>query len=113
MSTPNGLLYCSKRDAGLGIPKLQALATSSALKHGTILLNSLDTAIHAQLQETMLEQRLQSLVKAMRLQWPIINFKVIDAYKECMKAEELKAWSQSQTKGRGVTSFMHDRCGSA
>jgi hypothetical protein len=59
MSTPDGLLYCSKRDGGLGIPKLEALATSSALKQGTTLLNSLDPAIHGLLQETKLEQRLE------------------------------------------------------
>jgi len=51
MSIPNGLLYCSKRDGGLGIPKFEALATSTALKQGITLLNSLDTAIHALLKE--------------------------------------------------------------
>jgi hypothetical protein len=30
-----------------------------------------------------------------------------------MKADELKAWSQLQTKGRGVTSFTDDRNGNA
>ena len=63
MSTPNGLLYCSKRESGLGIPKSEVLATSSALKQGMTLLNSPDPAIHALLQETKLEQRLQSLAK--------------------------------------------------
>jgi hypothetical protein len=31
-STPNGLLYCCKRDGGLGIPKLETLAISTTLK---------------------------------------------------------------------------------
>jgi hypothetical protein len=87
MGTPNGLLHCSKRDCGLGIPKLEALATSSALKQGTTLLNSLDPAIHALLQETKLEQRLQSLAKAMSLQGPILNFRVIDSYKKRIRTE--------------------------
>jgi predicted transcriptional regulator len=113
MSTPNGLLYCGKRDGGLGIPKLEALSLSSTLKQGPTLLNSLDQAIHALLQETQLEERLQSLAKAMRLQWPILNFRAIDAYKKRMKSEELKTWSQLQTKGRGVTSFSDDRYGNA
>jgi len=111
-STPNGLLYCSKRDGGLGVPKLEALASSTALKQGVTLLNSLDPAIHALLQETQLENRLLSLAKAMRLQWPILNFRHIDAYKKRMKAEELTKWSQL-TKGRGVTSFADDRNGNA
>jgi hypothetical protein len=113
MSTPNGLLYCSKRDGGLGVPKLEALATSSTLKQGITLLNSFDPATHALLQETKLEQRLQSLAKAMRLPWPIPNFKSIDAYKKRMKADELKNWSQLQSKGRGVASFKDDRNGNA
>ena len=100
MSTPNGLLYCSKRDEGLGAPKLEALATSTALKQGITLLNSLDPAAHALLTETKLEQRLSSLAKAMRLPWPILNFKTIDAYKRRKKSEELNRWSQLKSKGR-------------
>jgi len=57
---------------------LEALATRSALKQGITLLNMLDPAIHAVLQETRLEQRLQGLAKAMRLQWPIVIFRVIE-----------------------------------
>ena len=44
MSNPNGILSCSKRDGGLGIPKLEALVTSTMLKQGIILLNSLQHA---------------------------------------------------------------------
>jgi len=93
MSTPNGLLYCSKRDGGLGIPKLEALVTSTMLKQGIRLLNSLDPTIHALLKETKLE-RLSSLAKAMRLLWPILNFGVTDSYKKQMRTTELKYWSQ-------------------
>ena len=112
MSTPNGLLYCSKRDGGLGIPKMEALVTSTMMKQGITLLNSLDPTIHALLKETKLEQRLSSLAKAMRLTWPILNFRVIDSYKKQMRNNELKCWSQ-MTKGRGVTSFTDDRSGNA
>jgi len=113
MSTPNGLLYCSKRDGELGIPKLEALATRSAFKQGTTFLNTLDPAIHALLQETRLEQRLQGLAKAMRLQWPILTLRVIDSYKKRMKTDELKAWTQLQSEGRGVTAFTDDMNGNA
>jgi hypothetical protein len=113
MSTPNGLLYCSKRDGGLGIPKMETLATSTMLKQGITLLNSLDPAAHALLNETKLEQRLQNLAKAMRLTWPILNFRVIDSYKKSQKTNELKQWSQLQSKGKGVTSFSDDRHGNA
>ena len=113
MSTPNGLLYCSKRDGGLGITKLEALVTNTSLKQGITLLNTLDPAIHALLQETKLEQRLISLAKAIRLPWPILNFRVIDSYKKRVKEDELKNWSQMKTKGRGVTAFKDDRNGNA
>jgi hypothetical protein len=55
MSTPNGLLYCSKRDGGLGIPKLEVLASTTALKQGITLLNTLEPTIHALLHKTKLE----------------------------------------------------------
>jgi hypothetical protein len=113
MSTPNGLLYCSKRDGGLGVPPLETLPMSTVLKQGITLLNSLDPAIHALLTESKLEQRLKSIAEAMRLQWPIMNFTVIDSYKKRMKSAELERWSQLQTKGRGVQSFVDDRNGNA
>jgi len=113
MSTPNGLLYCSKRDGGLGIPKMETLAACSALKQGITLLNSLDPTTRALLQETKLEQRLENLAKTMRLPWPILNVRAIDSYKMRMKKDELKAWSLLPTKGRGVTAFADDRNGNA
>ena len=58
-----------------------------------------------------MEQRIQSITKAMRLQWPILNLRVIDSYKKRMRTEELKSWSQPQSKGRGVASFTGDRNG--
>lgn len=94
------------------MPKLEVLAKSTMLKQGITLLNSLDPATHALLKETKLEQRLQSSAKAIRIQWPITNFRTIDAYKKRMKVEELRKWSQ-QTKGRGVTLFTDDRHGNA
>ena len=101
------------RDGGLGIPKLEALASSTALKQGITLLNSIDPAIQSLLQETKLELRLQSLTKAIRMTWPIMNFRAIDAYKRRMKADELQSWSQLQSKVRGVTAFTDDRNGNA
>ena len=89
MSTPNGLLYSGKREGGLGIPKLEALASSTALKQGITLLNSIDPAIQSLLQEKKREQRLQSLAKAIRLTWPIMNFRAIDVSKRRMKVDEL------------------------
>ena len=39
-STPNGLLYCGKRDGGLGIPKLEILTSSTALIQGVTAKHS-------------------------------------------------------------------------
>jgi hypothetical protein len=55
-STPNGLLYCGKRDGGLGVPKLEVLVTSMALKHGIQLLNTVDQTLLAVLQATNYEK---------------------------------------------------------
>jgi hypothetical protein len=48
----------------------------------------------------------------MRLSWPVLNFKDIEAYKRREKADELKHWSEL-TKGRGVACFTNDRNGNA
>jgi hypothetical protein len=45
MCNPNGLMYCGKRDGGLGIPKLETLIPCTALKQGITLLNSTDPTI--------------------------------------------------------------------
>jgi hypothetical protein len=113
MSTPNGLLYCSKRDGGLGIPKLQILVLSSALKQGITLLNSLDPATQALMQNTKLKSRLERMARAMRLAWPILNFRLIEAYKKRIQIEELKHWSALPTKGRGVHAFIDDWYGNS
>jgi hypothetical protein len=111
VSTLNGLLYCIKRDGGLGIRKLEVLASTTALKQGITLLNTHEPTIHALLHKTKLEQRLQSIAKAIRLQWPIQNYRAIDAYKRSQKKDELKSWGQLQSKVRGVASFSEDRVG--
>jgi predicted transcriptional regulator len=113
MCTPNGLLYCSKRDGGLGVPKLEVLASTTALKQGITLLNTLDPTILALLHETKLEQRLQGIARAIRLTWPVLNFKSIDAYKKRQKVDEINKWAQLKSKGKAVTSFKDDRIGNA
>jgi len=88
------------------IPKMEHVETSSAVKQGISLLNSLDPAIHAPLQE----RRLEGLAKYARLQWPIQISEILTHKR--MKRDELKAWSQLKPKGR-VPSFTEDRNGKA
>jgi hypothetical protein len=64
MSTPNGLLYCSRRDGGLGIPKLETLIPCTALKQGITLLNNTDPTILALLKQTRLKKRLEDIAKS-------------------------------------------------
>jgi hypothetical protein len=113
MSTPNGLLYCRKKDGGLGIPRLETLVICCALKQGILLLNSLDPTTHALMEKTELETRLASMAKAKRLSWPALNFGDIERFKRLQKDLELKTWSELKSKGRGVTSFVDDKFGNA
>ena len=109
--TPNGLLYCSKRDGGLGIPKFEILSVTTALKQGITLLNTLDPAAQALFRLTLLEKRLEKMAKSARLLWPIQNFRSIDAYKQRLKKAELEQWSKLPSKGKSVLSFANDRYG--
>jgi hypothetical protein len=113
MSTPNGFLYCGKRDGGLGIPKMEILTPCSSLKQGMTLLAVSDPATQALMADTQLERRLETLAKTIRLPWPITNPRAIDTYKRTRKNDELKNWSQLPSKGRGVASFKNDRLGNA
>ena len=110
-STPNGLLYCCKRDGGLRIPKLEILSITTALKQGVNLLNTLDPAAQGLFRLTNLEKRLEYLAKSARILWPVQNFKSIDAYKRRLKAAELEQCSKLPYKGKGVLSFANDRLG--
>jgi len=111
VSTLNGLLYCGKRDGGLGVPKLEVLATSTALKHGIQLQNTDDQTLLAILHATNYEKRLERIAKSIRLPWPQLTTKQIDAHKKRKKAEELRIWSQLPSKGKSVHSFADDKYG--
>jgi hypothetical protein len=100
-STPNGLLYCGKKDGGLG----------TALKHGIQAQRTDDQALRAVLQATNFDVRLERMAKSIRLPWPCLNLRQINAYKKRKKAEELQLWKQIPSKGKGVESFVDDKYG--
>jgi hypothetical protein len=110
-STPNSLLYCGKRDGGLDVPKLEVLATSTALKLGIQLQNTDDQTLLAILHATNYEKRLESIAKSITLPWPQLTTKQIDAYKKRKEAEELRIWSQLPSKGKSVHSFADNKYG--
>jgi hypothetical protein len=110
-STPNGLLYCGKRDGGLGMPKLETLAVSTDLKHGIQIMNTADHTLRAILQATNFDKRLEQMAKSVRLPWPHLTTKHIDAHKRRKKAEELHEWKRLLTKGKSVDSFAGDKYG--
>jgi hypothetical protein len=102
VSTPDGLIYCSKRDGGLGTPKLETLIPCAALKQGLTLLNTIDPIIHELFKSTNLEKRLLNMARTLKIAWPIVNFRQIDLYKKRQKEEDVKRWSRLRSKGKGV-----------
>jgi len=74
---------------------------SSALKQVIAFAELIKSSIYALLQVKKLEQRLESLAKAIRLQWPILISRIIDSYNR-MKKDEHKAWRQLNSKGSDV-----------
>ncbi|CAG9825841.1 unnamed protein product [Phaedon cochleariae] len=63
----------AKRDGGLGIPRLQWLLTSAALKAGCKFMQNPDPAMQAPALGTMLEGRLKRLARASRINWPVTD----------------------------------------
>jgi hypothetical protein len=69
---------------------METLATTTALKQGLSLLNVQDRALQALLGATNYEKRLKTMAKAIRLPWPALTIKQIDAHKRRMKASEIR-----------------------
>jgi hypothetical protein len=105
--TSNGLLYCGKKDGGLGIPKIETLTISTSLKQGVTLLNNTDPAAQALLRATAFERCIEGLARSTRISWPILNFRHIDEYKKRQKKAILKEWSELPYNGKSVRSFVY------
>jgi hypothetical protein len=108
--TPNGIIYCTKRDGGLSIPKLENLVTST-LRQGITLLNTMDPVLEALFNQTGLEHRMEAIARTARLKWPNLTFKDLASYKLRLKRDELKQWSRLPSKGKSVLSFQDDKFG--
>jgi hypothetical protein len=106
--TPNGLIYCRKRDGGMAIPKLETLVTSSALKQGIMLLNTTEPELKALFGRSRLDDRLGTIARAARLNWGNLDKNDLTRYKKRQKAEDLHQWSQLPSKGKSVPSFADD-----
>jgi hypothetical protein len=75
--TANGLLYCKKKDGGLGVPRLETIVTSASLKSGIKFLNNEDPVVRAIIHEGNFKQRLENMAKGARISWPITSLKDI------------------------------------
>jgi len=84
-STASGLLYCSKQDGGLAVPKLETLITSTTLTTGYRFLYRQDPIIQALSVATGLEKRLEALAKAARINLPVKLPQDISAFKRRAK----------------------------
>jgi hypothetical protein len=111
--TANGLIYCKRRDGGLGIPKLETRITSSSLKTGIKFLDSADPVMAAIARESHLERRLQGIARAARISWPITNMKALVQYQSREKKNELKKWAALKSQGKAVKAFKDDNISNA
>jgi hypothetical protein len=90
-STTDGVLYCGKKDGGLGIPKLETVVVSSCLQAGLRFLGSSDPAMIALAEEeTGLKIRLKKLCSQNSIKWPLTRTKDVDKWKLGVKQRELK-----------------------
>jgi hypothetical protein len=111
--TANGLVYCSKRDGGLGIPKLETVVISSSLKAGVKFLENPDPVMEAVADESGMKKRLAQLARGARIAWPIKNATAIDSFKAKAKEEELSRWASLPAQGKSVRALTDDRIGNS
>jgi hypothetical protein len=111
--TTNGLLYCKRKDGGLGIPKLEVITASASLKLGLKFQHNMDPTMRVVFEESRLEKRLEMTAKAIRIQWPITRIEEIDKYKTREKKQELKRWARLKSQGKAVSAFSKDKIGNS
>lgn len=111
-STTNGLIYCGKRDGGLGFPKLETLVVSSSLRAGLKFSQSEDEVMRALAEESGMVNRLKSLAASARINWPV-NLEILQRYKKTMKKQELASWAALVSQGKSVQSLTDDKIGNA
>ena len=111
-STANGLIYCGKRDGGLGFPKLESLVVSSSLRAGLKFTESADPVMRALTEAAGMVNRLKSLAAAARMNWPV-DANGIKRYKNGTKKQELAAWAALVSQGKSVQSHTDDKIGNA
>ena len=111
-SAANGLIYCGKRDGGLGFPKLETLVVSSSLRAGLKFMESTDSVMRALAEAAGMVNRLRSLAASARINWPV-NIEAIKAYKNAARKQELAAWAALVSQGKSVKSLTDDKFGNA
>jgi hypothetical protein len=111
--TVNGLIYCKRKDGGVGIPKLETICISSSLKTGIKFLDNVDPVMAAIARESNLEHRLQDMARAARIAWPIMNIDALTQYKSREKKNEFKKWASLRSQGKAVKAFREDRISNA
>jgi len=99
-STTNGLIYCGKRDGGLGFPRLERFAESS------------DPIMKALATEAGLTSRLKKLANSARINWPVSQDD-IKSFKNAARKQELATWAALGSQGKSVESHIDDRIGNA
>jgi hypothetical protein len=98
---------------GLGIPKLEVIATSASLKMGIKFKNNPDPVMRAIYEESGLDIKLQKIAKSARIQWPISRLRDIHKYKSQEKNREIKQWAQFKSQGKAVSAFIENKVGNA
>jgi hypothetical protein len=111
--TAGGLLYFKKKDGGLGIPRLETMATSINLKTGLKFLTSIDPVMKALAKESHLEQKLKRIAQMARIEWPIQNIAEIDRYRAGERRRETARWASLQSQGKAAKSFVGNKVANA
>ena len=110
--TANGLLYSRRRDGGLGLPRLEALVTATALQAGLKFTTSADPVMASLAEGSRLLKRLEGLARAARIATPITAGDIL-AYKLRSLKEIRDNWGRLGSQGKSVAAHSNDRFGNA
>ncbi|KAL0098553.1 hypothetical protein PUN28_020509 [Cardiocondyla obscurior] len=108
----NGVIYCNKKDGGLGFTKLQELIPRMSLDAGLKFSESKDPVIRALFGSSKTAERLRKLANGVRINYPYTKDDT-KKYKEKCRQIELKRWRDLLAQGRAVDSFTNDGIGNS
>lgn len=109
-STTNCIFYASRRNGGLGIPRLEHIIPLTIIRNGMKLRDSTDEITSNVGNQARIEASLVNAAKSVRLNWPA-TLEQVEEHKRRLKLQNIREWEKQACQGQGLRYFQDDAVG--